>query len=64
MIVTVNEKALKELLGHLVFSHSWHNFEVKDRAEELLSEVTDVNDEDEDDEGSEDKEPKSVKEHE
>lgn len=37
--MSLNEKAVKELLGHLVFSHTFHSFEAKDRAEELLAEL-------------------------
>lgn len=37
--MSLNEDAVKELFGHLVFSHPWRNFEVKERAEKLLKEL-------------------------
>lgn len=37
--MALNEKAVKELLGHLVHSHPFHNFEAKDRSEELLGDL-------------------------
>lgn len=40
------DEAVRELLGHLVFSHTFHSFEVKERCEELLSRLVPEKEED------------------
>lgn len=34
------DEAIRELLGHLVFSHTFRSFEAKERCEELLARLT------------------------
>lgn len=37
--MSINEAALKELLGHLVFSHTFKTFDAKEAAEKALHEL-------------------------